>query len=114
MQGGLDARFLISRLKPTTFKVKSLTTISTPHYGSSFADFVVEDLIGSDRVSSILGSLSSFGIKAGAFDDLTTAKMARFNVETPDDPSVKVCRPFPLSSLELWSSHCLSVFFVRG
>ncbi|KAL8279855.1 hypothetical protein RQP46_007705 [Phenoliferia psychrophenolica] len=87
--GGLDARFLISRLKPTTFKVKSLTTIATPHRGSAFADFIVEDLIGSERVTALLGVMSSIGVKAGAFDDLTTTKMKRFNEETPDDPKVK-------------------------
>ena len=31
MKGGLDARYMISVLRPTEFKVKSLTTIATPH-----------------------------------------------------------------------------------
>ena len=88
-QGGLDARFLISRLKPTTFKVRSLTTIATPHRGSAFADFIVEDIIGSERVTALLGVMASIGLRAGAFDDLTTTKMRKFNDETPNDPSVK-------------------------
>ncbi|ORY78899.1 Alpha/Beta hydrolase protein [Leucosporidium creatinivorum] len=89
--GGLDGRFLISRLQPTTFKVRSLTTISTPHRGSSFADYLLEDLLGSQRVPALVNLLSTVGVPGGgkAFDDLTTTKMARFNDETPDDPKVK-------------------------
>jgi len=45
-QGGLDCRFLASRLKPTTFKIVSLTTIATPHRGSPFADYVINEIIG--------------------------------------------------------------------
>ncbi|GAA5962307.1 hypothetical protein JCM21900_006390 [Sporobolomyces salmonicolor] len=89
--GGLDGRFLISRLQPTNFKVRSLTTISTPHRGSSFADFLLEDIIGTAKVPTLLSLMQSIGVPGGgkAFDDLTTTKMARFNEETPDDPSVK-------------------------
>jgi triacylglycerol lipase len=43
---GLDGRYLITHLKPTTFKVRSLTTIATPHRGSSFADYLIESLLG--------------------------------------------------------------------
>lgn len=79
-QGGLDARFLISQLKPTTFKVKSLTTIATPHRGSSFADFLLEDLIGRSQVPALLGLMSSVGVPGGgkAFDDLTTCVSRSF------------------------------------
>nr|CRX79020.1 hypothetical protein ls5930a1_00072 [Leucosporidium scottii] len=89
--GGLDGRFLISRLQPTTFKVRSLTTISTPHRGSSFADYLLEDIVGTTRVPALLNLMSTVGVPGGgkAFDDLTTTKMARFNDETPDDPKVK-------------------------
>ncbi|KPV72164.1 uncharacterized protein RHOBADRAFT_39622 [Rhodotorula graminis WP1] len=89
--GGLDGRFLISRLKPTNFKVRSLTTISTPHRGSSFADYLLEDILGAQRVPSFLGMMKVLGVPGGgeAFNDLTTTKMARFNEETPDDPDVK-------------------------
>jgi hypothetical protein len=30
---GLDARYMISKLRPTRFKVLSLTTVATPHRG---------------------------------------------------------------------------------
>ncbi|KAI5479772.1 hypothetical protein MNV49_002584 [Pseudohyphozyma bogoriensis] len=90
-EGGLDARFLISRLKPTTFKVISLTTLATPHRGSSFADFFLNTVVGMERAPAIFSLLGAVGIPGGgkAFYDLTTEKMQRFNDETPDDPNVK-------------------------
>ncbi len=39
--GGLDARFLISRLGMAPF-IESLVTISTPHHGTAIASFVLE------------------------------------------------------------------------
>ncbi|GAA6007364.1 hypothetical protein JCM10207_006312, partial [Rhodosporidiobolus poonsookiae] len=91
--GGLDGRFLISRLPASkkTFKIRSLTTISTPHRGSSFADYLLEDVLGAERVPAFLGVMRGLGVPGGgkAFDDLTTTQMARFNEDTPDDPSVK-------------------------
>lgn len=41
-RSGLDARYMISQLKPENVKVLSLTTIATPHRGSAFADHVFE------------------------------------------------------------------------
>lgn len=51
-----------------------MTTIATPHRGSPFADFMLEDVIGKKRVPALLGILSSVGLPGGgkAFDDLTT------------------------------------------
>lgn len=43
--GGLDARYLISHLPPTTHPVLSLTTIATPHRGSPFMDYL-RDVLG--------------------------------------------------------------------
>jgi triacylglycerol lipase len=37
--GGLDCRYLISRIKPDDYTPLSLTTISTPHRGSPFMDW---------------------------------------------------------------------------
>jgi triacylglycerol lipase len=46
-QGGLDGRYLISKLKSKrSFKVASLTTIATPHRGSPFADYFIDNIIG--------------------------------------------------------------------
>lgn len=36
MQGGLDARYVFSNIKPTGYRPRSLTTLSTPHRGSEF------------------------------------------------------------------------------
>lgn len=38
---GLDARYMISQLKPPGVSVLSLTTIATPHRGSAFADYLL-------------------------------------------------------------------------
>lgn len=35
-QGGLDARYLISNIRPTLYHPRSLTTLCTPHRGSEF------------------------------------------------------------------------------
>lgn len=89
--GGLDGRFLISRLQPTTFKVRSLTTISSPHRGSSFGDFFLQDMIGLNHQSTFLTFMRTVGVPGGgkAFANLTTTEMAKFNEDTQDDPKVK-------------------------
>jgi len=48
---GLDSRYMISQLRPTDFKILSLTTIATPHRGSAFADYMFETI---GRTSVIL------------------------------------------------------------
>jgi len=40
--GGLDARHMISQLKPPDVNVRSLTTIASPHQGSAFADYMID------------------------------------------------------------------------
>lgn len=89
--GGLDGRFLISRLQPTNFKVRSLTTIATPHRGSSFADYMLESVIGRARLPQIHALFDYLSIPGGgrAFDNLTITCMKRFNHDTQDDPNVK-------------------------
>ncbi|SGY12506.1 BQ5605_C011g06527 [Microbotryum silenes-dioicae] len=88
--GGLDGRFLITHLRPTSFSVRSLTTISSPHRGSSFADFMLEDVIGQQHLPKLLSLVETVGIPGGgrAFEDLTVSKMARFNEQTPDREDV--------------------------
>lgn len=71
--GGLDARRYITHLGGHS-RVASLTTLSSPHHGSSAADHVRH-------------SLSPFNLLPG-LHDLTTASTARFNTETPDHPDV--------------------------
>jgi triacylglycerol lipase len=81
--GGLDSRYLISRLGFGS-RVLSLTTIGTPHRGSPFADWGVRHL---ERFVKPL--LEWFGIPKQAFYDLTTAKCRAFNDEVPDAANVR-------------------------
>jgi hypothetical protein len=53
-QGGLDCRYLISELRPTKFKIVSVTTISTPHRGSPFADYLIDNIVGRKSAPSPL------------------------------------------------------------
>jgi len=94
--GGLDARYLISRICPTQksspsppFRVRSLTTIATPHHGSSAADMLFRD-IGPDLLPRIYAMLDRLSIDSGAFAQLTTSYVNdHFNPSVPDDPSVR-------------------------
>ncbi|THH21208.1 hypothetical protein EW146_g302 [Bondarzewia mesenterica] len=89
--GGLDCRYLTSQLHDHTFSVLSLTTIATPHRGSSFADHFLET-VGRARIPSVLALLDMLPNGGGdgkAFESLTRDSMRRFNEETPDVPGVK-------------------------
>jgi triacylglycerol lipase len=96
--GGLDARYLISRLGMAD-RVLTLTTLGTPHWGSSFADWA------QDRLARLVGPmLDAVGLSKQAFLDLTTGSCARFNEETPDAPEVRyfsVAGHFPVRRLDL-------------
>lgn len=87
--GGLDSRYMISQLRPTDFKILSLTTIATPHRGSAFADYVFE-YIGPRRIKRIYKVMEYFGFETGAFSQLTQEYMKNnFNPKTPDVEDVK-------------------------
>lgn len=77
--GGLDSRYLISKLKHNNYQVVSLTTISTPHHGSECANFIV-DVIGKRKYLSSICPKSVY--------ELTTSSLAEFNKEIKDDPNV--------------------------
>lgn len=86
--GGLDARYMISRLCPTSFRVRSLTTIATPHRGSSAADMLLRD-IGPDLLPHMYRLLARLKISSGAFAQLTRTFMdERFNTTVPNHPDV--------------------------
>ncbi|PGG98488.1 hypothetical protein AJ79_08860 [Helicocarpus griseus UAMH5409] len=86
---GLDSRYMISRLRPTKFRVLSLTTIATPHRGSAFADYVFGQ-IGETRVAHIYDALARLKIESGAFRQLTQKYMQEeFNPNTPDIDDVR-------------------------
>jgi len=81
--GGLDARYLISRLGMER-QVRSLVTVGTPHWGSSFADWAVTRLA---RLFRPL--LQALGISDEAIFDLTTERCRRLNELVPDAPTVR-------------------------
>lgn len=86
--------------------------IATPNRGSSYADFLLDDVLGDKVVPALLQILEKLGIPGGgaAFEDLTTHRMKIFNENNPDDERVKYYsygasfRPGILSSFRLsWS-----------
>ncbi len=72
--GGLDARMMIVRYRLHEH-VASLSTISTPHLGTTFADWGIRNL---NRVIDLVGRV---GVDIRGFRDLTTWKCRRFNHE---------------------------------
>ncbi len=70
--GGLDARFMISKLGMAD-KVASLTTIGTPHNGTSFADWCI-----ANEADELIESFRNC-INLDGFADLTTTACATFN-----------------------------------
>lgn len=92
--GGLDARYLISRLGYGD-RVASLSTMSTPHRGAALADLGLELSPGDpilNAIALVVGAqVSDVGgdphLRA-AMEAMAEATAARFNAETPDDPRV--------------------------
>jgi triacylglycerol lipase len=83
--GGLDARFLITRLGMAD-RVASLTTIASPHYGTTVADWFC--LNYRQRVPLLL-ALEAFGINVDGFRDCRTDVCRTFNECTPNAPGVR-------------------------
>ncbi len=75
--GGLDARHMIVDYDMAD-KVASLTTIGTPHLGTSFADFGINH--GGQLVIDGLRSI----INLEGFEDLTTSACESFNLRARD------------------------------
>lgn len=81
--GGLDARYMISKLGMAD-RVLSLTTISTPHHGSPIADIVIA------RTNPALNQfMDHSGINIKAAFDLTTDACRQFNDNVPDSPGIR-------------------------
>ncbi|MDY0003002.1 MAG: hypothetical protein RBU30_17005 [Polyangia bacterium] len=94
-QGGLDARYLISRLGDD--RPASLTMIATPNLGTEVADVVCgiidPDSLAAGLADLVVGAVSGFlGLGSGEISaqvlDLTTPAMAAFNAVTLDSPQV--------------------------
>jgi triacylglycerol lipase len=108
--GGLDARYMVSRLGMARH-VSAVLTVCTPHRGSPYADWVVRNL--HDRVA-VLPMVRKLGLDVGAAADLTTAACAKFNDAVPDHPdvryfSISAARPFKqMPAFALHPHHVVS------
>ena len=81
--GGLDARYMISRLDMAS-QVETLTTLGTPHRGTAFADWALT------KVEWLVKpALQMIKIPHDAFYDLTTLRCREFNETTPNAPGVR-------------------------
>ncbi len=73
--GGLDARWMIAKLGYAA-KVRSLTTIATPHHGSPLADWCVTNR---QPVREFIAWLKRSGLDVTGIYDLTTEASAKRN-----------------------------------
>lgn len=81
--GGLDSRFMISKLGMAD-RVLSLTTIGTPHHGTPIANIVVSG------IDSILNKfMEHLGVDVKGLLDITTDACRRFNEEVTDADGVR-------------------------
>ncbi len=80
--GGLDSRYLIHHLDPM-HRVRSLTTLVTPHHGSPLAEWAIAE--------SNLCFRWMHSISTPAVHDLTPAACARFNLEIGNREDVRYC-----------------------
>ncbi|KAN0088932.1 Alpha/Beta hydrolase fold [Tylopilus felleus] len=88
--GGIDCRYLITHLTQCTFRVLSLTTISTPHHGSSFASHFLS--LTSTRLPTAIALLQLLPNGDGdgkAFKCLTQEAMKEFNDNTQNIEGVR-------------------------
>jgi triacylglycerol lipase len=93
--GGLDARYMISRLPPRYADIASLVTIASPHRGSSLGDMVLATNEDGKPASvfhlpKAYGLIERLGLSTAAFSQLTrTYVTGTFNPATPDQDSVR-------------------------
>ena len=94
--GGLDARYAVAKLGMHRH-IAAVVTITTPHRGSPFADWVIENLGRRLRGMQLVKFL---GLDMQAVMDLTTTRCEAFNRDVPDVPGVKY---FSVSAARPWS-----------
>lgn len=96
-QGGLDARYMITNLGMSS-KVRVITTIATPHYGSPIANIVLTVIPSwlQPSVGTVLGTVAGFTLYGNtqqdtiaSLKDLTTTGAAAFNSSTPNASATK-------------------------
>lgn len=93
-KGGLDSRYLISKLEYGD-RVAALATIATPHRGTWIADTIAENVGNAEElVARVVDWFARFIGDSSpdsemAADQLTRQYMAEFNEEVLDHPSVR-------------------------
>ncbi|CAF3606094.1 hypothetical protein SNK03_003372 [Fusarium graminearum] len=90
--GGLDARYMLSHLEPLPVRVAALVTVATPHRGSAFADYLLDEEVSPVHhyLPQLYKTLERAGLGTAAFSQLTRRYMAEeFNPSTPDQPDVR-------------------------
>ncbi|BGP32129.1 hypothetical protein JCM10296v2_003909 [Rhodotorula toruloides] len=80
--GGLDARYLISNIRPTLYHPRSLTTMCTPHRGSEFMAWCRANI--------------GIGTEFESHEALNLRPSISSNLDEPDDASVPL--PYSLKS----------------
>ena len=93
--GGLDARYMISKLGMED-RVAALLTVTSPHRGSAYADWAVRHL---GRRLGGIQLMNFLGVDVQGVVDVTTEGAARFNDEVPDAPGVQY---FSVSCARPW------------
>jgi len=83
--GGLDARHLITHLGMAD-RVRSLTTIATPHRGTHLGDWFIANF--RNRVPLLL-AMEAMGINVDGFRDCRPSACRTFNASTPDMAGVR-------------------------
>ena len=102
--GGLDARYMISRLGMERH-ISALLTIATPHRGSPVSDWCMRHL---GRRLGGLQFARAIRLNIDAMKDLTTESCRRFNQEILDCPGV---RYFSVSASRPW--HRVPAFAIH-
>ncbi|KAJ4125031.1 lipase 2 [Fusarium equiseti] len=90
--GGLDARYMLSHLEPLPIRVAALVTVATPHRGSAFADYLLDEEVSPlhQYLPRLYQTFERAGLGTAAFSQLTRRYMAEeFNPSTPDRADVR-------------------------
>jgi triacylglycerol lipase len=103
--GGLDARYMIHKLE-MAHRVAALITLSTPHRGSSYADYMLRNIDKSKRAQQLLRFL---GLDLAGVRDLTVDALTQFNDQILDHPDVAY---FSVSAARPW--HRVPAFLVHS
>jgi triacylglycerol lipase len=103
--GGLDARFMISELGMAD-RVAGLLSITTPHRGSPYADWCVENLGEKLRGARLLDMI---GLDVRAVSDLTTSSCRQFNRDVKNVVGVQY---FSISAARPW--HRVPPWFIHA